>query len=252
MGWVSSKCLCFDNRKPNERVPMHDDEIYEQIINEIQERRLDSSTWAKALIDSGGGQATTVAGYIRLRSEQLSAIKKTARIALWNPKAAAQWSVAFTPLFGAYIHMCNWKAMGEYRMASLSKTWIGMSLLVQCLILLLAVYFPSPQNFIFIGSGFIAGFVFFLVWYFYAARRQAIYIANNFGNDYQRNPWTEVLLMALAVWLTFLFLLTGIVFSKFDGTTQPRPQPQAENIPVISTPLLPVLEKISTTAPVKE
>ena len=32
---------------------------------------------------------------------------------LWNPGAAASWSLLLSPVFGAILHMKNWQAMGE-------------------------------------------------------------------------------------------------------------------------------------------
>lgn len=34
------------------------------------------------------------------------------KITLWNPNAAVNWSVLFTPIFGAWIQAKNWKALG--------------------------------------------------------------------------------------------------------------------------------------------
>ena len=31
--------------------------------------------------------------------------------ALWNPNAAASWSLLFSPAFGAFLHMKNWQAL---------------------------------------------------------------------------------------------------------------------------------------------
>ena len=33
--------------------------------------------------------------------------------ALWNPNAASSWSLLFSPIFGAYLHMQNWQALGQ-------------------------------------------------------------------------------------------------------------------------------------------
>ena len=40
---------------------------------------------------------------------------------LWNPNAAAMWSLLFSPVFGALVHMKNWQAMGEPEKAAASK-----------------------------------------------------------------------------------------------------------------------------------
>ena len=31
---------------------------------------------------------------------------------LWNPGAAMAWSLLFSPIFGAFVHMKNWQALG--------------------------------------------------------------------------------------------------------------------------------------------
>ena len=43
-------------------------------------------------------------------------IKRRAR-EIWNPNAAANWSLLFTPAFGAYIHYLNWQKMGKTEVA---------------------------------------------------------------------------------------------------------------------------------------
>jgi hypothetical protein len=44
--------------------------------------------------------------------------------ALWNPGAAASWSLLFTPAFGAFLHMKNWEVLGESDKAAAAKTWV--------------------------------------------------------------------------------------------------------------------------------
>ena len=41
---------------------------------------------------------------------------------LWNPNAAANWSLLFSPAFGAFVHMKNWQALGEPEKAANAKT----------------------------------------------------------------------------------------------------------------------------------
>lgn len=40
---------------------------------------------------------------------------------LWNPNAAANWSLLFSPVFGALLQMKNWEALGEDDKALNSK-----------------------------------------------------------------------------------------------------------------------------------
>jgi len=38
--------------------------------------------------------------------------------AIWNPNAAANWSILFTPAFGSYLQMLNWRTLSEPAKAS--------------------------------------------------------------------------------------------------------------------------------------
>jgi hypothetical protein len=42
-------------------------------------------------------------------------------VSLWNPEAAAMWSLVFSPAFGAYLHMRNWQQLGRNEKAVESK-----------------------------------------------------------------------------------------------------------------------------------
>lgn len=43
---------------------------------------------------------------------------------LWNPGAAAGCSLLFTTVFGAYLHMENWRALGQIEKANVSRNWL--------------------------------------------------------------------------------------------------------------------------------
>ena len=51
-----------------------------------------------------------------------------ARHAVWNPDAAAGWSLIFSPVFGSYLHMCNWRTLSEPKKEASSKTWFYISI----------------------------------------------------------------------------------------------------------------------------
>jgi hypothetical protein len=40
---------------------------------------------------------------------------------IWNPIATVNWSLLFTPVFGAYLQMLNWKSLGQEDSARESK-----------------------------------------------------------------------------------------------------------------------------------
>jgi cation transporter-like permease len=69
---------------------------------------------------------------------------------LWNPGAAANWSLLFSPAFGAFLHMKNWEALGEPGKASTAKTWIVLTLIVLAVGPVAAALLPDNKS---IGRG---------------------------------------------------------------------------------------------------
>ena len=124
--------------------------------------------------------------------------------ALWNPNAAANWSLLFTPAFGAYLHMLNWRALGEAGRARSSKIWFIASLIVIGLGVLVGflMYDSRTHN----GGGRFPGLIYVVVWYFASARGQARYVKERWGSDYPRRGWGKPLLIAFAIYATFVAL----------------------------------------------
>lgn len=117
--------------------------------------------------------------------------------ALWNPAAAARWSLLFTPAFGAFVLMRNWHALGEPERAATARKWFHASL---CLLLLQIVTRALNVR---LGSEPLlihpASLLFLLVWYFGAARQQALLIEARYGAGYRRRAWDGVVIVALVV-----------------------------------------------------
>ena len=49
----------------------------------------------------------------RRRSSRGPPATRGPRRAIWNPDAAANWCLLFSPVFGTWLHMKNWRALGE-------------------------------------------------------------------------------------------------------------------------------------------
>lgn len=94
---------------------------------------------------------------------------------LWNPNAAVNWSLLFTPTFGALIQAKNWEILKEYSKASRSRTWAWFSLLVT----VFGLYAGIKA----------APLVLLFIWYFFSATYQIKYIKEKFGNNYPRKDW---------------------------------------------------------------
>ena len=114
---------------------------------------------------------------------------------LWNPNAAASWSLLFTPLFGAWLHAKNWSALGEPERARKSMRWAYF-----CALFLLAAPFLPDK----VGTG--AGFWILIIWYFSSGRPQAKYVSERLQQSYPKKGWRKPLGKALL----FVFAYIGI------------------------------------------
>jgi len=115
--------------------------------------------------------------------------------ALWNPNAAGNWSLLFTPVFGSFLVWRNWLAIGERQRAGL--VWFIVSLVM----LLPTMAVPG------------LGLLWLIIWYFGSARGQARQVRERWGNDYPRRPWLVPILIGFgagaAVWTAVLSLMAS-------------------------------------------
>jgi len=129
--------------------------------------------------------------------------------ALWNPDAAANWSLLFTPAFGAYLHMRNWQALGEPALAASARRWWYASLALLGLNLFasaLAARLDTEP-----GVMRVVGALFFLAWYFLSARRQSQALRARPG--YPRKAWDQAVLAALLAALAYWGACGGLILA---------------------------------------
>jgi hypothetical protein len=126
---------------------------------------------------------------------------------LWNPNVAANWSLLFTPLFGAWIQAKNWKELDQPKRAHKSMIWvyIGVTFLI------IVPFLPSNVD------GRVAGLIFLLVWYFSSAKGQAKYLKeNNIG--YDKKAWGMPLFLGFTGLIFYLIVLaTSILFAMYEA-----------------------------------
>ena len=133
--------------------------------------------------------------------------------AIWNPNSAANWSLLFSPVFGAYLHMKNWEALGEPAKASVAKVWVLVTLLALAGTAVAAACLPYSRSLD--GVSRTEGFVLLLSWYFSSGRSQAEYVKSRYGRDYPRRNWGKPLLLgclALVGFIVFI-VVVGVVAS---------------------------------------
>jgi len=129
--------------------------------------------------------------------------------AIWNPNAAANWSLVFSPAFGAFLHMLNWRALGEPDKAATSKGWFAVSLVMLAVYVVVALALSDSKAAD--GATRSMGLAYLFVWYFSAARGQAKYVRERFGKAYPRKRWGRPLLLAV------LALVGYVVFAAVIG-----------------------------------
>ena len=116
--------------------------------------------------------------------------------AIWNPNAAANWSLLFSPAFGSYLHMLNWRALGESDKAATAKVWFYASLALLIAYPVIGVLGGDTKEVN--GLTRALGLGFLLTWYFTEGRAQAKYVKDKWGYAYDRKPWLKPLLWGVA------------------------------------------------------
>lgn len=137
---------------------------------------------------------------------------------LWNPNAAASWSLLFTPVFGAWLHMRNWRALGDPARAAQQGWWIVATVVLT--LGLAGVSVALPENKALDGLSRIGGLAILLAWYFASAKPQARLVKERYGDDYARRGWGLPLLFGVLGILAFfvaavaMVMVAALVFNR--------------------------------------
>jgi hypothetical protein len=136
--------------------------------------------------------------------------------ALWNPNSAANWSLIFSPAFGAFLHMKNWEALGEPAKASAAKIWVAVTLVALIGIATAAALLPGAR---FVDALLRAvGVVLLLSWYFSSGRAQTAYVKSRFGKSYPKRGWGKPLLLASLAVIAFFVYVAAVAFATLALT----------------------------------
>lgn len=133
---------------------------------------------------------------------------RTTHSAIWNPNAAANWSILFTPIFGAWLCAKNWLFLGENDKAKASMHWVYGGFL-----LILLICFIPYSAAVWISLPWL------LIWYFLAAKKQINYVKEKLPENYERRSWLKPIGIAAACQISFaiLFYLALFVIGFFEG-----------------------------------
>ena len=116
--------------------------------------------------------------------------------ALWNPNAAALWSLLFSPVLGAYLQMRNWQALGEPEKAQGSWYWCVGTLATVLVLIGVGMVLPDEHWFQKLGNR--SGFILLIAWYVSHGKLQVAYVKERYGSDYPRKGWGAPLGIACA------------------------------------------------------
>jgi hypothetical protein len=135
---------------------------------------------------------------------------------LWNPNAAACWSLLFSPAFGAFLHARNADNLGRIDEAKANRVWFYVSLAYLGFVLV-SMFIPVIPDAVFRGAaiGILLG------WYFSLGKKQAQYVKDTFQDRYQRKPWPKPLLIAFGCLVGF-FAVTFILAIVADSISGSR------------------------------
>jgi len=128
---------------------------------------------------------------------------------LWNPGVAANWSLLFSPAFGAFLHMKNWEALGEPGKAAAAKKWVVLTLIVLALLPVTTVLLANNKFMSAIAR--LIGIVLLFGWYFSNGRGQMAYVNSKFGKLYPRRGWGKPILIAVLALVGFYIYAVVII-----------------------------------------
>ncbi len=115
----------------------------------------------------------------------------TATVSLWNPNAAAWWSILFSPIFGAWLQAKNWSVLGDEGKAKQSMYWVYGGIAVGILSILVPII----------------GLVYLICWWFFSARKQVKHVENNLNSAYVKKGWAKPIGIAVGSFFALLVII---------------------------------------------
>ena len=152
------------------------------------------------------------------------------QIELWNPNAAANWSLLFTPIFGSFLQMKNWQALGNSNEASNARNWLIFTIVFILFINFLSYLADANlEQSTTVARGL--GFWYIIIWYFAYARKQTKYVKETLNNRYQKKSWWIPLVSATVILFvtTFIFIAVGSSLVQRKNPTQDNQLQQTTN-----------------------
>ncbi|EIM39977.1 hypothetical protein HADU_03933 [Acinetobacter sp. HA] len=135
---------------------------------------------------------------------------------LWNPNAAINWSLLLTPLFGSYLQMKNWQAIGSTAEANNAKYWL-IATIIFILFLSLGTPFIWDDPYQLQTYPKSLGILYIFVWYFSFAKFQSDFVKKHLHNNYQKKSWGIPLIVASIILIFSFTILMAISSAIIDA-----------------------------------
>jgi hypothetical protein len=124
---------------------------------------------------------------------------------LWNPWAAAGWSLLFSPAFGAWLHAANWCALGRPDKAAAARRWGWFVIATILLAGATGALFEIHARHL----PLLATVALTATWLGFPAREHCHYVRATTGGRYCRRRWWPALLGGIAGWLVLALVSLG-------------------------------------------
>ena len=139
-------------------------------------------------------------------------------IKLWNPNAAANLALLFSPIFSAWLMAKNWQELGKPDEAKKSMTWVKIWIGFLPVYLLVVVFAPGiPMPLVYV--------ILLVVWYYKLGKKQITYVKEA-GIQYEKKAWGKPVLIALAATVVW-FMVAGVVGGAAALANPPKEMLQA-------------------------
>lgn len=155
--------------------------------------------------------------YAAPQAQVADVIAHDAAPALWNPGAAASWSLLLSPVFGSILHMKNWQALGENAKADASKRWAIANVLF--ILAVFAAAFIVPESRQADSLSRLGGLAMLILWYFASGKAQMAYVDKRFGKTYPKRGWGKPLMFGVLGIIGFIVvaMIIGVAIALVTG-----------------------------------
>ena len=128
---------------------------------------------------------------------------------LWNPAAAARWSLVFTPIIGAFLLARIWTAIEDHTRARSQNNKTNGNVIY--LIMVMGASAVLPQSRAMDSTLRFTSIGMLLVWYFMGGNAQVAFVKEHYGERYLRHGWAKPLLIAAGSFILMVAVMVVIV-----------------------------------------